>query len=116
MDEAGYHNAIAHHLRVFTREWLQQAREDRRIYAETPRPHPEYPLPQGFPFTRTSIRERFHWIDTYGLNEIRHAYDVTLQHHCIPSYPQRDGVESEESLRFLWIITFGVFFPTFFRT
>ncbi|KAF9466910.1 hypothetical protein BDZ94DRAFT_1305781 [Collybia nuda] len=78
------------------------------MYTGIPNPYDEYPLPRGFPFTSTSICERFHWIDAYGSNEIRHAYDVTLQWHCIPSHPQKEGVEPEESVRMLWIITFDL--------
>lgn len=106
MDVTEYHNALAHHLRIFARQWLQQAREDPRTYPAPSRHYTGHRFPPGFPFTPTGVGERFHWVDIYGSQAIRHAYDVILQHHRVPSNRQGGGVEEAYS-RYLWIITFG---------
>ncbi|KAJ7486952.1 hypothetical protein FB451DRAFT_1228396 [Mycena latifolia] len=78
-----YATAIMDELRGWAHEWLAGLRASRALQRTLalPLPHPNYPLPSGFPFGNFALSQRFEWIHEYGAEQLRHVYSVDFALH-----------------------------------
>ncbi|KAJ7659912.1 hypothetical protein B0H17DRAFT_1212798 [Mycena rosella] len=78
-----YATAIMNELRGWAHEWLaalRASREQQRMLG-LPAPHPNHPLPPGFPFGDFDLGRGFEWLHIYGAEQIRHVYAVAFVFH-----------------------------------
>ncbi|KAJ7479173.1 hypothetical protein FB451DRAFT_1395770 [Mycena latifolia] len=78
-----YATTIMNELRGWAHDWLAGLRASRELQRalNLPSPHPNHPLPMGFPFGDFELSQNFEWIHEYGTEQLRHAYSVEFVFH-----------------------------------
>jgi hypothetical protein len=83
MNAVQYATAIMNELRGWAHDWLVAQRTSRelQVVLNWPVPHPNHPLPVGFPFGEFVLAQTFEWVHEYGAEQLRHIYWVDFVFH-----------------------------------
>ena len=94
MNEEEHQHALVQRLRSITYGWLQALRQSSTLRT----PYANYPFPEEFPFSKTSLRATFRWNDFYG-RELHHNFPIVFE------FIRTSYIPEDPTTRLIWKIT-----------